>query len=561
MVTQSSLFKVGISALTLTLMQSAAVLAEDSSPRLVLQITVDGLRGDLLERYGDRFGEGGFRYLLDNGTVYTAANYSHANTETIVGHATLATGAHPSEHGMVGNVWYDRESGELAYNIEDPDHPLLPTREQETIGAQVDPAQKRSRSSGRSPVSLLASTFGDELWIHNAGKSKVFGVSGKDRSAVAMAGHVGKAFWYSTNSGDFVTSSYYYEAYPDWVSDWNEQRQAEELGGQSWGLLNDQDSYLLAEKDDRSFETDLKGYGRTFPHAFGDTNDPLFFTRVLVSADGDRLTADFTKALITAEGVGSDDVTDYLSVSFSGVDAVNHFFGPSSLENEDVVLRLDEILSGFLAFVDNAVGLDQTLIVLSADHGMPEAPEVLAEEGMKTGRIDPLELVGIANSAAKEVFGIEDAVRTFFRPYVYLNSDIITAKGVDQEALEIVIAKALEEHAGIAVAASMKALPSLTDTPTLQRIRNNHHPLRSGDVYVAQAPYWFLQEGGALAVMHGSPWSYDTHVPVIFAGEGISAQSVSRAVKIVDVAPTLSALLGVKPPSSAQGQPLFEVVD
>ncbi|MEP1932890.1 MAG: alkaline phosphatase family protein [Roseibium sp.] len=561
MVTQSSLFKVGISALTLTLMQSAAVLAEDSSPRLVLQITVDGLRGDLLERYGDRFGEGGFRYLLDNGTVYTAANYSHANTETIVGHATLATGAHPSEHGMVGNVWYDRESGELAYNIEDPDHPLLPTREQETIGAQVDPAQKRSRSSGRSPVSLLASTFGDELWIHNAGKSKVFGVSGKDRSAVAMAGHVGKAFWYSTNSGDFVTSSYYYEAYPDWVSDWNEQRQAEELGGQSWGLLNDQDSYLLAEKDDRPFETDLKGYGRTFPHAFGDTNDPLFFTRVLVSADGDRLTADFTKALITAEGVGSDDVTDYLSVSFSGVDAVNHFFGPSSLENEDVVLRLDEILSGFLALVDNAVGLDQTLIVLSADHGMPEAPEVLAEEGMKTGRIDPLELVGIANSAAKKVFGIEDAVRTFFRPYVYLNSDIITAKGVDQEAVEIVIAKALEEHAGIAVAASMKALPRLTDTPTLQRIRNNHHPLRSGDVYVAQAPYWFLQEGGALAVMHGSPWSYDTHVPVIFAGEGISAQSVSRAVKIVDVAPTLSALLGVKPPSSAQGQPLFEVVD
>ena len=537
-------------------------VASEVTPRLVLQITIDGLRGDLLNRYGDRFGAGGFQYFLDNGVVYTDAHYAHANTETIVGHATLATGAHPSRHGMVGNVWYDRESGELAYNIEDPDHELLPTRSDTAEGAQVDPAQQRSRTSGRSPVSILASTIGDELWIHTAGQSKVFGVSGKDRSAVSMAGHVGKAFWFSSDTGDFQTSAYYYDAYPGWASDWNAKRQAESLSGKSWSLLNDQSTYLLGAADDRPFETDLKGYGRVFPHPFGSPEDPLFFTRVLVSPESDRLTADFAKALVNAEGLGADDTPDYLSLSFSGVDAVNHFFGPSSLENEDIVLQLDRILADFLAFIDDNIGLDRTLIVLSADHGMPEAPEVLAAEGMKVGRIDPMDMVGIANRAVKKEFQVERGfTRAFFRPYLYLDSAAIEEAGLDQETVERAIAAELENHEGIAVAVSMKALPSLQNTPTIERIRNNHHPIRSGDIYVAQEPYWYLQEGGAIAVMHGSPWRYDTHVPIIFVGAGVEPKTVNRRVRPVDVAPTIAAFLGVKPPSSASGKSLTEVLD
>jgi hypothetical protein len=176
--------------------------------RLVLQITVDGFRGDLLHRYQSGFGEGGFRFLMDNGAYYANAHYQHANTETIVGHTTLATGTFPSQHGMIGNVWFDREAGELAYNIEDPDSPILPTRENIAKGEQVDPAQKKSRTQGRSPAVILVPTFGDTLAAYYGGRSKIFGVSGKDRSAVAMAGKTGKAFWYSTNTGDFVTSRY-----------------------------------------------------------------------------------------------------------------------------------------------------------------------------------------------------------------------------------------------------------------------------------------------------------------------------------------------------------------
>jgi len=528
--------------------------------RLVLQITVDGLRGDLLERYGDRFGPGGFRHLLDTGVFFANADYQHANTETIVGHATLATGAHPSQHGMIGNVWYDRADGELSYNIEDPDHPILPTREETTAGAQVDPAQKQSRTPGRSPRSLLVSTFGDELVVHHAGRSNVFSVSGKDRSAVAMSGHAGKAFWYSTDSGDFVTSSYYYDAYPKWVVEWNARRQAESHDGDTWTLLNDASTYLLAAHDDRPYETDLKGYGRVFPHAFGESSHPLFFTRLLVSPLGDQLTLDFAKAIVTNEELGRDEIPDYLSISFSAVDAVNHFFGPSSLENEDIVLQLDRTLADLFAFVDQSVGLERTLIVLSADHGMPEMPEAMAEHGFEAERLYPDEILRRANEAGEREFGVAEIARSFFRPYLYLDEQKIEAAGLERTKVEKRLAATLTESRGIAMAVARSELPTLADTSLLARIRRNHHPSRPGDIYVVQEPYWFVQERGPVAAMHGSPWRYDTYVPILFAGPGIGARTIHRNVHPVDVAPTLSAALGVKPPSSSVGTPLEEVL-
>ena len=195
-----------LAALLLMLSGLCGAAAAQTQPavKLVLQITVDGLRADLLNRYQAGFGKDGFCYLMEKGVVYTNAQYQYANTETIVGHATLATGTFPSQHGMIGNVWFDREAGELAYNIEDADAPLLPSRVESSEGEQVDPAQKLARTKGRSPSVLLAPTFGDALAAYNGGRSKIFGVSGKDRSAVAMAGKTGKAFWYSTDTGDFI---------------------------------------------------------------------------------------------------------------------------------------------------------------------------------------------------------------------------------------------------------------------------------------------------------------------------------------------------------------------
>ena len=535
--------------------------AQEKSPvKLILQITVDGLRGDLLNRYSGQLGNGGFRYLLEKGAVYANAHYSHANTETIVGHVTLATGASPSEHGMVGNVWFDRETGELSYNIEDPEHSLLPSREEKVQATQLDPAQKLSRTKGRSPISILASTFSDELAVHFAGQSKIFGVAGKDRSAVSMAGHAGKAFWYSTDTGDYVTSGYYYDAYPDWVVQWNAKRLAENQAGKSWNLLNKPSTYLLAKFDDRPYETDLKGYGRTFPHPFGKADSKLFPTLLFVSPVGDQLTNDFAKTLIESEGLGQDEIPDYLAVGFSSVDAVNHFFGPSSLENEDIVLQLDRTLADLLAFVESKVGLKHTLIVLSADHGMAEMPEFMAEKGLAVGRIHTEDVIKAVNEIGLAKFGIDEIAKQFFRPYLYLNGDAIKDAKLDREFVEQTVADELTGMAGISLAVASSAVRHMQDRPLLQQIRNNTHPERSGDIYVVQDPYWFLFDKGPIAVMHGSPWSYDTYVPIIFSGPGVAANKIYRSVRPADVAPTLSAFLGIKPPSSSVGALLHEVL-
>ena len=551
------------SVICLLVFSNLALARAPSSPeiKLVLQITVDGLRGDLLHRYENNFGQDGFRYLMQKGTVYTNAHYQHANTETIVGHTTLATGAFPSSHGMVGNVWFDRKTNELSYNIEDPNFPLLPTRETSTKGEQLDPAQKLSRTQGRSPNAILAATFGDGLSAYYGGRSKVYAVSGKDRSAVAMAGHVGKAFWFSTDSGDFVTSRYYYASYPDWAKVWNMQGLAELYAGKQWALLNQSSTYLLGAQDDRAYEVDLRGYGRTFPHPFGSADNKLFYSKLLVSPVGDQLVLDFSKVLISNEQLGQDSIPDYLSISFSSVDAVNHFFGPSSLENEDIVLQLDHTLADLFAFIDKTVGLEQTLIVLSADHGMADMPEYMTELGYAVGRIYPDDIIKAANNAGQKLFGLNEISRFFFRPYLYLDETKIVAAKLDRTEVEQAIATVLTELKGIALAVPRKGLSPLQESSVVEQIRRNFHPSRSGDIYVVQEPYWFMFDKGPIAAMHGSPWRYDTHVPIIFVGQNIPSQTLHRLVHPVDVAPTISTLLGITAPSSAQGVPLIEVVE
>ncbi len=527
--------------------------------RLVLQLTVDGLRGDLLNRYQKSFGKDGFRYLMKKGVVYTNAHYQHANTETIVGHATLATGTFPSQHGVIGNVWFDREAKELAYNIEDPDAPLLPTREEKVEGEQVDPAQKMSRTEGRSPRAILAPTFSDGLAAYYGGRSKVFGVSGKDRSAVAMVGQVGKAFWFSTDNGDFITSKYYYDDYPEWVTDWNTRRQAEKYGGTEWELADDISTYLLGAQDDRPYEVDLKGYGRTFPHRFSEAGSKLLYTQILFSSVGDQLLLDFSKALVINENLGQDGFPDYLSVSFSGVDAVSHFFGPSSLENEEVVRQFDRTLADLLKFIDKTVGLQHTLIAFSADHGAADMPEYMTELGYAAGRLVPDKIVAAANKVGQKL-GVQEIVRFFYRPYLYLDDEKIAAAKLDRIKVEQAIADALTDIEGIALAVAASRLLAQNTSPLVEQVRKNHHVSRSGDIYIIQDPYWFLFDKGPVKAMHGSPWRYDTHVPIIFMGPGIRPQKVQRRVHPVDVAPTIAALLGMTPPGAAQGSPLAEVL-
>lgn len=526
-----------------------------AKPKLVLQITVDQFRGDLPTRFLDRLGEGGLRYLLEKGTHYANAHYRHANTETAVGHATLVTGADPSRHGLVGNVWIDPLTGESVYNTEDDRHHL--------IGKDPKPHQ------GVSPRNLLASTIGDELVISNAGQSRVFSVSIKDRGAIIPGGHMGKAFWYSKRTGDFVTSTYYYDDYPQWVTQWNDAKPADRYRGKTWELLNDRSTYLAGEMDDRPYEANLPPLGRTFPHQYGD-NKYLYLILSLTPV-GDELTLDFTKTLIEHEHVGLGDAVDFLAVSFSSTDYIGHMFGPSSLESEDNILRLDRILAELFAFVDKKVGLENTLIVLSADHGAPEAPEYMTSLGMEAGRFDftYFKEQGPLNKVLMERFGRDDLIATHSHPYLYLNVKAIAEAKLDIEEVEQFIAEEVMKIPGIMFAQTRSDLLAgrIANAPLQIQIRRNFHPSRSGHIHMIQEQYWFLHSTdeaakmglGSIAAIHGSPWVYDTYVPIFFAGHHVPAQTITRRVAPSDIAPTIAAYLNIKYPSGSIGNPLEEV--
>ncbi len=538
---------------------AAPVPAAFSAPRLVLQITVDQLRGDLPGRYADRLNEGGFRYLMEKGTWYIDAHYQHANTETAVGHATLATGADPSRHGIVANDWIDQQSGAFVYNTEDERHHII--------------GREPKAHEGVSPSKLLASTLSDELVVHNGGRSRAFSVSVKDRGAILPGGHVGKAFWFSKSSGEFVTSTYYYDDYPKWVKQWNAAKPADAFKGKSWELLKDRSTYVHGQMDDRPYEADLKPLGRVFPHSLGE-DSKYFYLLLTLTPFGDMLTLDFAKALVENEKLGQSNNggPDYLQISFSSTDYIGHLFGPSSLETEDNILRLDRTLADLFQFIDEKVGLDKTLIVLSADHGAPEAPEYMGALGLSTGRFafDWFKTEGPLTKALQKKFGRDDLISEHSHPYLYLNIEAITSAGLDLADVERFVADELVRIPGIAYAMTRSDLLAgrITESPVQNQIRRSFHPVRSGNIHMVPEQYWFLhsteeaeQMGiGSIAAIHGSPWAYDTYVPIFFAGSGVPARIIGRRVAPTDIAATLAAYLGIKPPSGSVGTVLTEVL-
>ena len=541
------------------LVVAAPMLSASSTPRLVLQITVDQLRGDLPARYADRLTDGGFRYLMEKGTWYIDAHYRHANTETAVGHATLATGADPSRHGIVANDWIDQKTGAFVYNTEDDRHHII--------------GREPKAHEGVSPRNLAASTFGDELVVHNGGRSRVYSVSVKDRGAILPGGHAGKAFWFSKSSGEFVTSTYYYDDYPQWVKQWNAAKPADAFKGKSWELLNDRATYVHGQMDDRPYEADLKPLGRIFPHPLGgDTK--YFYLFLTLTPVGDMLTLDFAKALVENEKLGHNDTgaPDYLQISFSSTDYIGHLFGPSSLETEDNILRLDRTLADLFQFIDEKVGLGNTLIVLSADHGAPEAPEYMASLGLSTGRFafDWFKTEGPLTEALQKKYGRADFIVGHSHPYLYLNLEAISSAGLDLGNVERFVADELMKIPGIAYSMTRDDLLTgrITESPVQNQIRRSFHPTRSGNIHMVPEQYWFLHSTeeaekmgiGSIAAIHGSPWAYDTYVPIFFAGSGVPAQIIGRRVAPTDIAATLSAYLGIKPPSGSVGSVLTEIL-
>jgi hypothetical protein len=338
-------------------------------------------------------------------------------------------------------------------------------------------------------------------------------------------------------------------------------------GNKAWELLHDKATYLFGEDDDKQWEADFAGYKRTFPHPFGEASSPYFSTLLTINPVGDELTVDFAKQLILSEKLGEDTITDYLSISLSATDYIGHFFGASSLEMEDNLLRLDRTLADLFGFIDKEIGLDNTVIVLSSDHGGPEIPGYLQEKKLSGEYVSAREWDALAEiSTLKKSLGIKEPLITgYHHPYIYLDHKVIEKNNLDLSVVQNQVSKALLNINDVyrAVASHRIEEGTLSDTKINKAIINNYFPSRSGDIYIVFKPQDFINdlEGLTVPSVHGSPWVYDTFVPVIFAGMDIPAQHIYKKIETTDVAPTLSAILKIKAPSASQGNILVEIFE
>ncbi|MCU0287916.1 MAG: alkaline phosphatase family protein [Acidobacteria bacterium] len=511
---------------------------EKSNPdvRLVVAVVIDQLPAEMVTRLENRFGRGGFRYLINNGVWYKNARYPYVTTLTAVGHATLFTGALPSDHGVVGNSWLDRQTGKSVKIVD--------------------------------PTVLTASTIGDELVLAFDKQSRVFGVSLKDRAAVLPAGHLGKAFWYNEKNGEFQTSDYYYKQFPGWFLEWNKQKKADQYKNTSWTLLQEKSKYISCDSDNRPEEKYYnEPHQRTavFPHPLDIYKDQIFYYQLCFTPFADDLTVEFACNLLEKEKLGQGKFMDMLIVSLSATDVIGHAYGPDSLEYEDNLLHVDASLEKLFKAIDRAVGLKHSFIVVASDHGGNIAPETLNSLGMTVGRINPKDFETSINQALQQKYHTpENFVFGFRNPSIYLNLGLVEKLGLDMAEVERISADAVMKINGIAYAVTRSDLlkGNVPDTPMTNKLKVVFHPKRSGNILIYQESSWFLYHvHDQDLAMHGSPYTYDTHVPVFFAGSGIKRKVVYRDVSPLDIAVTVALRLGIEAPSAACGTAMTEVFD
>jgi predicted AlkP superfamily pyrophosphatase or phosphodiesterase len=518
----------------MVILVSPGAVAQETQPRLMLLLTIDQGRGDYLERFEPVL-SGGLARLLNESVIFTDAHHNHAGTVTAAGHAALSTGRHPGNSGMVGNNFFDRTERRLVYCIED------------RASAVLMPEDISASSPGRSPARLLSTGLGD--WIQNANaNAKVFSIGAKDRAAVLMGGkNAHAAYWFDVRVGDWVSSTHYMSGYPDWVRKFQSSRHVEAYFGTTWtpvpvedAVLNDMDIAL----GDGPFSHSL-GPGRLFPNR-------AFHNAVFNSPFVESFLLDFAELVVREESLGVDDNLDVLALSFASVDTVGHQYGPNSRELLDTVLRLDRELGVFFEFLDDAVGLDNVAISLSADHGVATVPEHRESQGLPGGRMSSEDYVCLqrAGKAFELEFGDDD----WFMHPLHFNEETLARHDVTRDTVEAFLARELAACSGIEKVWTRTeveaARSAATIDPILELYAHSFHPQRSPDLYL-QAKEFHIDR--ARGTTHGSPYTYDTHVLALIRWPGLTGEKVSDRIHTVDMPVTLAALLGVATPADVDG--------
>lgn len=523
------------------------------APKLVLFMVVDGFPQEQLVKYHDQYGKRGFRTLLDQGAWYGNNHYSHATTYTGVGHATLLSCAHPYKHAVVGNDWIDKKTKRRIYSTEDARYKYI--------------GESTPDHAGTSPFNMKVTTVGDEL-IYANGRSKVVAISGKDRSAIGLAGQSGTAYMHSPSTGRFITSDYYMQDYPAWWKNFYAGNPQDKYFGKQWTLLLPEEAYARSVPDDRPWNQNYKGLGTRFPHPIsGGADKPgkSYYDAMLWTPYGDNLTLDFVKAAIEGEKLGQNpsNVPDILAVSWTSHDYVNHLFGPESRQSQDQTVRLDRLLGELFDYIDQRIGLDNVVITLSADHGFMNIPEYSSSRRLDAGRIDPDKMITDVNAALSSRFGDGKYVTTWWNPNLYLDYDLITQRKIDKVALENAVQDYLRGYPGVEAAYTRTQLEmgQLPDTKLSRQVYLAWHQQVSGDIVIMNKPNWYLfAKPTGYASTHGSPWAYDTNVPLAMAGSHWIRPGKYGDSETVDLARTLAHILNVRPPNGCEGHVLSEAL-
>ncbi|RMG81703.1 MAG: alkaline phosphatase family protein [Bacteroidetes bacterium] len=514
------------------------------APKLVVGIVVDQMRYDYLYRFYDKYSEKGFKKLLNQGTSFENTNYNYIPTYTAPGHASIFTGATPSLHGIVGNYWYDKDnSSRKVYCVEDFD---------------VQPVGTTSKSAQRSPKNMLCTTVGDQLKLFTNGKSKVVGLSLKDRGAILPAGHAADyAFWLDDSTGNFVTSSYYTEKLPDWVEKFNQQKKAEELVHQKWTLLLDKSQYTESIEDNNPYE-DLFGgeLSPVFPHDLTKEFEQNRYAVLKSTPFGNTLLKEFALETIKNMELGKDDVPDFLSVSFSATDYVGHQFAPHSVEIEDTYLRLDRDLGDLIEYLDKKIGKENYVLFLTADHGAAENPAYLKSMKIPAGIFYTDDMESSLNSLC---YNAEFAPSSAWNEKCVqiTNHQIYLWEVEDYDGnlnlIDPVYKLSREEN--ILTYFFSRETPR---NKLMQMAQNGYYAPRCGDFrYILKPNY---MEHDYKGTTHGSPYSYDTHVPLLWYGASVPTQKIYRRIEITDIAITIANMLHIQEPNCTNGQPLVEIL-
>ena len=512
-------------------------------PKLVVGIVVDQMKMEYLYRFESDFSENGFKRLMKNGYTFHNAHYNYMPTYTAPGHASIYTGTTPSIHGIVGNDWFNRTLKKDMYCTDD---------------AAVSTLVPGTETEGKmSPRNLQSTTMTDELKLSTNFKGKVIGISIKDRGAILPAGHFADwAFWY-TKTGEFISSNYYGEKMPTWTDDFNKEKNYIPYTEKGWGLLKPKEVYNESLPDDNPYEGKLYKKTPFFPYNMKemlDNNDPGV---IRVSPYGNNLLADFAKRAIEKEELGKDEITDFLALSFSSTDYIGHTFGPRSIEIQDTYLRLDETIADFLNYLDKTVGKDNYLVFLTADHAGAENSSFLKDNKYKVDNINYKNVSADLKEFSKTTFS-DDLILKYDNFNVFFDLDLIKSKGLDLTKVKQLFKEYLYTKEYVKrVYTEEEILAGSPNDELLGFVSNGYDPTQNGELYFVYKPGYL--EYSATGTTHGSPYTYDTHVPVIFYGWHIKKGESHEKKYITQIAPTVSQLLKITMPNSTKCEVLTEL--